>query len=128
MSILQSVSNWWNDNKDVVITAAATVLVCAVADRACRTEAGRTALNGALVAGGTALAKNLSKKFEEVEVNDDQVIIDREEYELTKKELDLAKRREKLRKDEEALAKSASKSNTSTTVTDADVEAYINSL
>ena len=128
MAILQSISNWWNNNKDVVVTAAATVLVCAVADRACRTEAGRTALNGALVAGGTALAKNLSKKFEEVEVDNDQVVVDREEYELTKKELDLAKRREKLRKDEEALAKSASKSNTSTSVTDDDVESYVNSL
>ena len=128
MSIIQSVSNWWNDNKDVIVTAAATVLVCAVADRACRTEAGRTALTGALVAGGTALAKNLSKKFEEVEVDDDEVVVSREEYELTKKELELSKRREKLRKDEEALAKSTSKSSTSTSVTDADVEAYVNSL
>lgn len=128
MAILTSVSNWWDNNKDVVITAAATVLVCAVADRACRTEAGRTALNGALVAGGTALAKNLSKKFEEVEINDDEVVVSKEEFELTKKELELAKRREKLRRDEEALAKCTSKSSTSTSVTDEDVESYVNSL
>lgn len=125
MSILNSISNWWDNNKDVIVTAAATVLVCAVADRACRTEAGRTALNGALVAGGTALAKNLSKKFEEVEINDDEVVVSKEEFELTKKELELAKRREKLRRDEEALAKSASKS---TTISDEDVDAYVNSL
>ena len=125
MSILNSISNWWDNNKDVIVTAAATVLVCAVADRACRTEAGRTALTGALVAGGTALAKNLSKKFEEVEINDDEVVVSKEEFELTKKELELAKRREKLRRDEEALAKSASKS---TTISDEDVDAYVNSL
>lgn len=124
MNILNSISEWWDNNKDVVVTAVATVLVCAVADRASRTEAGRTALNGALVAGGTALAKNISKKFEEIEVNDEQIVIDREEYELDKRELELSRRREKLRKEEESL-KSASKFTNGTSVTDTDIDVYV---
>ena len=125
MDIIEAAKDWWDENKGVIGTAAFTVVICAMADRACRTESGRAALNGALVAGGTALAKGLSKKFEEVEIDDDKVVVSREEYELNKQELDLARRKEKLRKEEEALAKSASKSSASTSITDADAEEFV---
>lgn len=129
-SIMEKLSQFWDDHGETVKTVFLTAVVYKTAEHISSTPQGHDDMNKFIGAFATGMAKRASEAFsheddDEEEADSEEVSVLKEENEDLKRQIAAYKRRADIERVEAENARREKKSKGSTTITQADVDEYL---